>query len=146
MDVTVPRGPGVPRGLTVPGVELTERFSRASGPGGQSVNTADSRVELEFDVAASRTLTRAQRERVLAALAGRLVDGRLVVVAAEHRTQYANRQAARRRMAGLLAAALAPPPAPRRATRPSRAARQRRLDAKHHRSRAKARRARPDPE
>lgn len=146
MDLTVPRGPGLPRGLRVPGGELTERFSRASGPGGQSVNTADSRVEVGFDVAASRVLTPAQREQVLRALAGRLVGGRLVVAAAEHRTQYANRQAARRRLAELLAQALAPQPAPRRATRPSRAARQRRLDAKHHRSRTKARRARPQPE
>lgn len=146
MELTVPPGPGLPRGLTVPGQELTERFSRASGPGGQSVNTADSRVELEFDVAASRALTPAQRDRALQALAGRLVDGRLVVVAAEHRNQYANRQAARRRMAGLLASALAPPPAPRRPTRPTRAARQRRLDAKRHRSQTKARRGRPHPE
>lgn len=146
MDLTVPRGPGLPRAVRVPGRELTERFSRASGPGGQSVNTADSRVEVAFDVAASRALTQAQRERVLRALADRLVAGRLVVVAAEHRTQYANRLAARQRMAGLLAGALAPPPAPRRATRPSRAARRRRLDAKRHRSQTKARRSRPQPE
>lgn len=146
MDLTVPAGPGLPRGLTVPGPELTERFSRSSGPGGQSVNTADSRVELEFDVATSRVLTAAQRERALASLAGRLVDGRLVVVAAEHRAQLANRHAARKRLAALLATALAPPPAKRRATKPSRGARQRRLDAKRQRSQTKARRARPHPE
>ncbi|MEO5832736.1 MAG: alternative ribosome rescue aminoacyl-tRNA hydrolase ArfB [Nakamurella sp.] len=127
----------VSRTLVVPGVELTERFSRSSGPGGQGVNTADSRVELSFDVAASAALAASGstvRERVLAALAGRLVDGVLTIAAGEHRTQLANRRAARVRLVDLLRAAAAPPPPPRRATRPTRGSKERRLSAKKRRS------------
>ena len=121
MDLVVPPGPGVPQGLTVPGDVLVERFSRSSGPGGQGVNTADSRVELELDVVAFDGFTETQRDRVLRALDPRLVGGRLLVVAAsEHRQQRRNRVAARERMADLLRDAMAPPPAPRRATRPTR--------------------------
>ncbi len=137
-DLRVPPGPGLPDGLLVPAVELVERFSRSSGPGGQSVNTTDSRVELELDVAASSTLTEAQRARALVRLVARLTDGRLVVVASEHRSQHRNRVAARERLAELLRAALAPPPPVRRATRPSRGARERRLAGKRHRAETKA--------
>ena len=144
MDLRIPPGPGVARGLTVPGAELEERFSRSSGPGGQGVNTADSRVELRFDVAGSPLLSDPQRARALQALGGRLTGGWLIVVAAEHRNQRANRTAARARMSALLAAALAPPGPPRRPTRPTRGSQLRRLDAKRHRSRLKARRSRPD--
>ena len=92
MDLVVPPGPGVPQGLTVPSGELVERFSRSSGPGGQGVNTADSRVELELDVVAFAGFTDTQRRRVLRALDPRLVGGRLLVVAAsEHRQQRRNR-------------------------------------------------------
>lgn len=144
-DLQIPAGPGIPTGLVIAGAELTERFSRSSGPGGQSVNTADSRVELEFDVARSAALTDAQRRRVLRRLDSRLhSDGRLSVVAAEHRSQYRNRQAARQRLAELLRAALAPPPPPRRPTRPSRASVRRRLEGKRHRAQLKAMRRRPD--
>jgi ribosome-associated protein len=121
VDLVVPPGPGVPHGLTVPAGELVERFSRSSGPGGQGVNTADSRVELELDVVGFAGFTDTQRRRVLHALDPRLVGGRLLVVAAsEHRQQRRNRVAARERMADLLREAMAPPPAPRRATRPTR--------------------------
>lgn len=136
------------RGLVVSDTELTWRFSRSGGPGGQSVNTTDSRVELVWDVAASSAL-RARpglRERVLQRLGGRLVDGRLVVVASEHRSQLRNREAALARMTALLDAALRPPRPPRRATVPSRAARGRRLDAKRARGRTKVQRRRPGPE
>jgi ribosome-associated protein len=126
----------------IPAAELVERFSRSSGPGGQSVNTADSRVELEYDVAASTVLSETQRTRALANLASRLVEGKLVVDASEHRSQHRNRVAARERLADLLRAALAPPPPPRRPTRPSRRARQRRLDAKRQRGETKALRGR----
>jgi ribosome-associated protein len=144
MDLVVPPGPGVPQGLTVPASELVERFSRSSGPGGQGVNTADSRVELELDVVAFGGLTPTQRGRVLRVLDPRLVGGRLLVVAAsEHRQQRRNRVAARERMADLLRDAMAPPPAPRRATRPTRGSRERRLTAKKHRGETKARRSRP---
>src|SRR6476469_948094 len=80
--------------VSVPEAELAWRFSRSSGPGGQGVNTTDSRVELTFDVAASPTLDDGARRRLLERLAGRLVDGRLVVVASEHRSQLRNRDAA----------------------------------------------------
>lgn len=127
----------VTAGVTVPETELRWRFSRAGGPGGQGVNTADSRVELSLDVAASTAFTAEQRDRVLTRLAGRLTDGVLTVVAAEHRAQLRNRDAARRRLATLLRDALAPGPARRRPTRPSRSARQRRLEAKRARGEVK---------
>ena len=141
-DLVVPPGRGLPAGLTVPGSELVERFSRSSGPGGQGVNTADSRVELRYDVLHSTALTELQRSRALAALAPRLVDGVLSITASEHRSQLQNRLAARARLVNHLREALAPPPPPRRATRPSRGARQRRLDVKKQRGQIKAGRAR----
>ena len=141
-DLAVTSGPGLPDGLVIPAAELVERFSRSSGPGGQSVNTADSRVELEYDVAGSTALSQTQRTRALANLAARLIDGKLVVDASEHRSQHRNRVAARERLADLLRTALAPPPPPRRPTKPSRRARQRRLDAKRQRGETKALRGR----
>ena len=120
--------------VTIPGVELRERFSRSSGPGGQGVNTTDSRVELSYDVSGSRVLPDRLRARALERLAGRLVDGVLVVSASEHRAQLANREAARDRLAALLREAFAPPPRPRRPTSPSRAAKERRLAAKRRQS------------
>ncbi len=137
-DLVIPPGPGVPLGLVLPAAELVERFSRSSGPGGQSVNTTDSRVELDFDIATSAALSEAQRQRALARLASRLVDGRLVVVATEHRSQHRNRVAARERLAVILRAALVPPAPPRRPTKPSRGARERRLTDKRQRSHTKA--------
>lgn len=141
-DLHVRPGPGVSLGLVVPAAELNERFSRSSGPGGQSVNTTDSRVELEFDLQGSSVLTETQRSRALRFLAARLVDGRITIAASEHRSQLRNRVAARERLADLLREALAPPPPPRRARRPSRAAKQRRLDDKRHRGETKALRRR----
>jgi ribosome-associated protein len=123
---------------------LTWRFSRSSGPGGQGVNTTDSRVELSFDVARSPTLPAHLRARVVARLHRRLVDGVLTVVATEHRSQLRNREAARERLVALLAAALAPDPPPRRATRPTAGSRRRRLDAKTRRGAVKRLRGRPD--
>ena len=142
----MPPGRGIPDGLLIPAGELVERFSRSSGPGGQGVNTSDSRVELSFDVAGSTALTERQRDRALAALAGRLANGVLTIVASEHRAQLANRQAARVRLVRQLTEALVPPAPARRATKPSRAARQRRLDVKKQRGQLKAGRAaiRPD--
>lgn len=145
-DLVLRPARGLPHGLVVPAAELDERFSRSSGPGGQGVNTTDSRVELCWDVARSQALTDGQRARVLDRLAGRLVDGVLVIAASEHRSQLQNRQAARARLAALLADALAPSPPARRATRPSRAAQQRRIDAKKRRSGVKATRRRPHPD
>ncbi|MFI7022602.1 alternative ribosome rescue aminoacyl-tRNA hydrolase ArfB [Micromonospora sp. NPDC049900] len=122
---------------SVPAAELRERFSRSSGPGGQGVNTTDSRVELSFDLAGSPSLPESLRARALERLAGRLVDGVLTVAASEHRAQLANREAARERLAALLREAVAPPPPPRRPTRPSRAAKERRLAEKKRRSQRK---------
>ncbi|MGH3980106.1 MAG: alternative ribosome rescue aminoacyl-tRNA hydrolase ArfB [Pseudonocardiaceae bacterium] len=123
--------------VVVPETELQWRFSRSSGPGGQSVNTTDSRVELSFDVAASSALSDAQRARVTQRLANRLVGGVLTIAASEHRSQRRNRDAAQARLAALLHDALAPDPPPRRATWPSRAARQRRVAAKRRRGEVK---------
>jgi ribosome-associated protein len=127
----------VVRGTTIPADELSWRFSRSSGPGGQSVNTADSRVELVFDVAASTALPARLKERALKALAARLTDGTVTVTASEHRSQLRNREAAVSRLTELLTEATSPPPRPRRPTRPSRAAVERRLADKQHRSQTK---------
>jgi len=130
--------PLVVRGtLRIPAEELHWRFSRSSGPGGQSVNTTDSRVELSFDVARSTVLSPALRARAVQRLGARLVDGVLTVTAAEHRSQYRNRAAARARLASTLAAALAPPGPVRRPTRASRGAVERRLAGKRHRGEVK---------
>ena len=120
--------------LVIPAAELRERFSRSSGPGGQGVNTADSRVELSFDVVGSAALPPALRDRAVARLANRLVDGVLTVAASEFRNQLANRRAARARLATLLRTAIRPPTAPRRATAPSRGSVERRLAAKRRRA------------
>jgi ribosome-associated protein len=123
--------------LVVPAGELAERFSRSSGPGGQSVNTTDSRVELSFDVARSPVLPQWARARALERLSSRLADGVLTVASSGERSQLMNRQEARARLATLLRAAVAPPQQPRVATKPSRAARERRLADKRRRSQTK---------
>ncbi len=125
------------RGVVIPPAELTWRFSRSPGPGGQSVNTADSRVELSFDLAASTALPPVLKDRAMRALAGRLSGGVLTVAASEQRSQLRNREAAAARLAALLTQATAPPPAKRRPTRPSRGAKERRLAAKRRRSETK---------
>jgi ribosome-associated protein len=126
--------------LKIPATELGWRFSRSGGPGGQGVNTTDSRVELVFPLATSPSLPPLLRERALRRLAGTLVEGAVVIAASEHRSQWLNRQAALRRLAALLAEAVAPPPPPRRRTRPTRGSVQRRLAAKRLRSQAKQQR------
>jgi ribosome-associated protein len=127
----------------LPARELHWRFSRSSGPGGQGVNTADSRVELWFDLARSPTVPAHLRERAERRLAGRLVDGVLTVVASEHRSQRRNREAARARLAAVLRDALAPDPPARRPTRPTAGSKRRRLDAKARRGAVKRLRGRP---
>lgn len=131
--------------FVVPGVELRERFSRSSGPGGQGVNTTDSRVELSWDIAASPSIPEWLRDRLLARLASRLAGGVLTVAVSTQRAQLANRAEARDRMASLLRSAAAPPPPRRRPTKPSRGAKERRLSEKKRRSQTKqGRRVRPD--
>lgn len=137
MPTPVRPGLAVTPALTIPRAELTERFSRASGPGGQGVNTTDSRVELSWDVGRSAVLSDVQRERITARLAERLVDGVLTVVASENREQRRNRDAAAKRLAALVADALAPPPRTRRPTRATRGSQERRLTAKKQRSTTK---------
>lgn len=134
---------GLPDGLTIPDAELAERFSRASGPGGQSVNTTDSRVELRWDIASSTALSDEQRARLLDRLAPRLIDGVLAIVASEQRSQLQNRTAARARLQHYVSDALAPPPPARRAGSPSRRAKTRRVEAKRQRGELKITRRRP---
>lgn len=121
-------------GLTIPDSELSWRFSRSSGPGGQGVNTADSRVELVWDAARSKVLSDVQRDRILDRLRGRLVDGVLTVTASEHRAQLRNRDAARDRLASMVAEALRPPSPKRRSTKATRGSTERRLKAKKRRT------------
>jgi ribosome-associated protein len=142
-DVIIRQRRGLPNGLVIPDAELVERFSRSSGPGGQGVNTTDSRVELSWDVDSSTALTDGQRARLAEHLGSRLVDGVLTIAASEHRSQLQNRTAARARLQHLVIDALEPPSPPRRATRPSRAAKARRVDAKKRRGNIKVNRQRP---
>ena len=131
--------------VVVPEAELQWRFSRSSGPGGQGVNTSDSRVELSLDVARTSALPPYLRERALERLADRLVDGVLTVSASEQRSQWQNRLAAERHLADVLATAIAPPPRPRVPTRPSASARRRRVEDKKRRGETKRlRRSDPD--
>ncbi|WP_308250338.1 alternative ribosome rescue aminoacyl-tRNA hydrolase ArfB [Sphaerisporangium fuscum] len=118
----------------MPEAELAWRFSRSSGPGGQGVNTTDSRVELSFDLLATGALPQPLKARALERLGSRLVDGVITIAASEHRSQLRNREAAMVRLARLLDEAIAPPPKKRRATKPSKGAVERRLTAKKHRA------------
>ena len=139
--LAVPPGPGLPRGMVIDAGELVERFSRASGPGGQGVNTTDSRVELDFDPATSRAvaaLPEAARTRLLDRLAPSLVGGRVLVVASEHRAQRQNRVAARQRLVALLREAVAPDPPSRRPTKPPKGSQRRRVEAKKRRGQLKS--------
>ena len=132
--------------LVVPEAELSWRFSRSSGPGGQSVNTSDSRAELSFDVARSPSLPDHLRARALERLAGRLVDGVLTIASSEQRSQLQNREAAERRLAQVLREATAAPPPKRRPTKPTRGSKERRLQGKRERSEVKRGRGRPREE
>jgi len=124
-------------GLVVPAGALSWRFSRSSGPGGQGVNTADSRVELTVAPLELPGLTETQRRRLTERLGPRLVDGVLTIAASEHRQQLRNREAARARLAAVLRAAIAAPPPVRRKTKPSRGSQERRIKAKKERGQTK---------
>lgn len=126
----------------IPASDLIEQFSRSSGPGGQGVNTADSRVQLSLDLGMTGALNDAQRARVLDRLASRLVGTVLTISASEHRSQRQNRVAARERLAALIHDAVMPPSI-RRSTKPTYGSRRRRLDEKHRRSETKSGRRRP---
>jgi ribosome-associated protein len=146
MDATAGPGAGmlarmaepiVVRSVTIPEGDLSWRFSRSSGPGGQSVNTTDSRVELVFDLAGSTAFSPLLHGRAMQRLADKLVDGTLVIAASEHRSQLRNRDAARERLAEMLLAATAPPPRARRPTKPSKSSQARRMDEKTRRGQTK---------
>jgi ribosome-associated protein len=125
------------RGIEIPPDELTWRFSRSQGPGGQSVNTTDSQAELSFDLIQSAALPPVLRDRALAALAGRLSAGVITVTASEHRSQLRNREAAAARLSAVLTEATAPPRPARRPSRPTRGSVERRLADKKRRSEIK---------
>ena len=142
-DLTIAPGPGIPDGAVIAAADPTERFAKSSGPGGQGVNTTDSKVQLSIDITESASLNEAQRRRILRNLKHRLDGCILTVSASTQRSQVRNRAEARHRMAALLREALAPPPPPRRKTKPTRGSVRRRLEAKNRRSELKAMRQRP---
>jgi ribosome-associated protein len=145
MLVGVPDDVRINDRLTIPAAELSWRFSRSSGPGGQGVNTTDSRVELSWDLTGSDLLPPALRQRAIERLGDRLVHGVITVTASEHRSQLRNREAAAARLAGIVAGAVATPPRARRATRPSRGSVERRIAEKKRRGQIKQnRRASPN--
>ncbi len=123
--------------VVIPQAELVVKFSRSSGPGGQGVNTADSRVQLTFDVANSPSLPLYLRERALKNLQSKLVDGCITITASEHRSQIRNRRAAQQRLAQILREATAPSTRVRKSTRPTRGSIERRISSKKHRGEIK---------
>ncbi|HPF69569.1 MAG TPA: alternative ribosome rescue aminoacyl-tRNA hydrolase ArfB [Candidatus Krumholzibacteria bacterium] len=134
----------VSNGVTIPADELAYAASRSSGPGGQHVNTADTRIQLRWNPGTSRALTDAQRARVLRALASRLTEGGEIILASDaHRSQRRNREEVRQRLAQMLREALVPPK-PRKATRPTASSRARRLDDKRRRGEIKKGRGKPE--
>jgi ribosome-associated protein len=130
-------------GLTIPAAELRWRFSRSSGPGGQHVNTSDSRVQLSWNVAESAVLDDEQRALLLSRLARRLSAGVVTVTVSEQRSQLRNRETALENLAALVREALAPPAPVRRPTKPTRGSRRRHLAGKKRRSETKQQRQRP---
>jgi ribosome-associated protein len=127
----------ITRNVSIPDAEIEVRASRSGGPGGQSVNTSDSKVELRWDLAGSAALTEAQRARLLQRLGSRLTnDGVLILQGAEHKSQHRNREAVVARLKAIVGEAIEPPK-PRRRTRPSRASKERRLKKKKERGEIK---------
>ena len=141
MDLVVRPGPGIPHGLVIPAADLEEQFSKSSGPGGQSVNTTDSRVEISLDLTKTGALSDGQRTRAMDR-----VGARLSVSAAEHRSQHRNRVAARERLADRVREALAPPPLQRVPTKPTKGSQRRRVESKRRRAQVKALRGRVRPD
>ncbi|MBT2595932.1 alternative ribosome rescue aminoacyl-tRNA hydrolase ArfB [Arthrobacter sp. ISL-72] len=132
--------------LTIPASELRWRFSRSSGPGGQHINTSDSRVELSWNIGASAALSDGQRLTLVTRLGKRLIAGVITLSASERRSQLRNREEALSKLADLLAEALAPEAPHRRATKPTRGSQRRRLAAKEQRAATKRQRRRPSAE
>lgn len=132
--------------LTIPAKELEWRFSRSSGPGGQHVNTSDSRVQLTWNVALSAVLSEDQLRRVTSRLGANLVAGAITVTASEQRSQLRNREVALQKLADLVSAALTHEASKRRPTKPTRGSARRHLAAKTQRSETKQLRKRPSSE
>lgn len=133
-------------GLTIPAAELDWRFSRSSGPGGQHVNTSDSRVQLSWNIADSAVLSDSQRAQLLSRLGRRLTAGRVTVTVSAQRSQLRNRETALENLGELVRDALAPPAPLRRATRPTKGSARRHLAGKKRRSETKQQRQRPSAE
>jgi ribosome-associated protein len=129
--------------LTIPASELQWKFSRSSGPGGQHVNTSDSRVQLTWNVAESAALSDGQRARILQKLGRRAASGAITVTVSQQRSQLRNREIALDTLAEFVRTAIAPPAALRRPTRPTRGSQRRHLAAKQQRSATKRQRQRP---
>lgn len=121
-------------GIVIPDADLYWRFSRSSGPGGQGVNTTDSRVELSFNLAGTTALPPHLRQRAIENLRKRMAGGAVTVAVSEHRSQLRNRRTALERMEALLQKAIAPPPPKRKPTKPTRGSVRRRLKEKKRRS------------
>ena len=136
----------VNQSIVIPADELSWSFSTSGGPGGQHANRSNTRAELRFDVGGSAAIAPELKSRITAALGKRLIDGVVVVTVDESRSQWRNRQMARKRLAELLATSARPPAPPRRRTKPSRAAKRRRLESKRRRSETKRLRKRPGAE
>ncbi len=134
-----------PHGISIPDRELSWRFSRSSGPGGQSVNTTDSRVELIWDLGATAAVTEPQKTLARQTLRNRLEGDTITVVASTYKSQHRNREDAKSRLEALVVRAIVPPKT-RRATKPSKASKQRRIDAKKQRGSTKKLRQRPNGE
>ena len=134
----------VNRWVTIPAAELSWRFSHSGGPGGQGVNTADSKAELRFDLTTTTAIPEHLRERALRRLEHRLVDGALVVTSSAHRGQLDNRKAAATKLAVLLDAAMSAGPPKRRPTRPTKGSVERRLDTKRRHGQLKRQRRERD--
>ena len=129
--------------VLIPAAELVWRFDPSGGPGGQHANRSSTRVTLAFDIANSPSIPDELRMRVISNLGDRLDEGVITVSDSSTRSQWRNRQMARRKLASALAEAMRPPSPPRRRTKPSRAARERRLANKRARSETKRLRRRP---
>jgi ribosome-associated protein len=132
-------------GVVIPDRELVWSFSTSGGPGGQHANRSATRAEVRFDLGASPSVPTDLKERMLARLGGRVSRGVVVVTADESRSQWRNRQSARRRLSELLSDATKLPKT-RRATRPSVSAKKRRIESKRHRSGIKQMRRPPEPD
>lgn len=142
-DLHIAPAPGMPRGLRIRSSELLEKFSRSAGPGGQGVNTTDSRVQLLFYPSVSAAFSPLQNARLSQRLSDELIHGAIVIAASEYRSQYRNRVAARVRLSQILREAIGPPPRPRRDTVATRGSQRRRLASKKRRGETKRLRRSP---